>query len=309
MKKLSKQIMALCSVFGFASGVMAEDCKPAPDCTALGFTQNAADCSGDALKCPWDLTKAACKAGEEEEGIKPVPCAVGSILGNDQLCYEDKLPDGVKPVGIVFDTTKQLAIALTNIKADGSPGYEQMPWNNTTCDIINLENCKDNMNVHTCAIEGWDNTNDMVGSSCEANEIYNAVRSYGSMLGSNGTCNKIFCMDWFLPSVSEMLTIAKNSAIIQQGILKAGGQPMMMTMHWSSNEYSADEAWATGIVKLGGSDGIAVPKTTKYHVRPVLIYSSCGVMNCLYCSSKHGTCDQCVKGYSLNADKTACTIK
>lgn len=57
MKKLSIQIMALCSVFGFASGVMAEDCKPAPDCAALGFTQNAADCSGDALKCPWDLTK------------------------------------------------------------------------------------------------------------------------------------------------------------------------------------------------------------------------------------------------------------
>ena len=39
MKKLSIQIMALCSVFGFASGVMAEDCKPAPDCAALGFTQ------------------------------------------------------------------------------------------------------------------------------------------------------------------------------------------------------------------------------------------------------------------------------
>ena len=50
MKKLSIQIMALCSVFGFASGVMAEDCKPAPDCAALGFTQNASDCSGQGGK-------------------------------------------------------------------------------------------------------------------------------------------------------------------------------------------------------------------------------------------------------------------
>ena len=263
--------MALCSVFGFASGVMAEDCKPVPDCTALGFTQKAADCSGAALKCPWDLTKAACKAGEEGgEGIKPVPCAVGSILGNDQLCYEKKVPDGVRAVGVIFDTTKQLAIALTNIKIDGSPGTEQMPWSKSTCDIAGLENCTDAMNVHACAIEGWDNTNDMTNACGETSEIVNAVRTYGNILA----CGAIFCADWFLPSISEMLTIAKNSAVIQQGIIAAGGQPMIKTLHWSSNEYSADKAWATGIVNLGGSGGVAADKTVKYHVRPVVYYGS-----------------------------------
>ena len=194
MKKLSRQIMVLCSVFGFTSGVMAEDCKPAPDCADLGFAQNAADCSGDALKCPWDLTKAACKAGDESEDIKPVPCAIGAILGNDQLCYSPNTgtPDGVKPVAVVFDPTKSLAVALSNVKANGSYGMQAMPWSNETCDITYLENCTDSKNVSTCAIDGWDNTNELVGNSCEANEIYSAVRDYGSMLGVNGICNEIF---------------------------------------------------------------------------------------------------------------------
>ncbi|OLA80153.1 MAG: hypothetical protein BHW57_04515 [Azospirillum sp. 47_25] len=179
MKKLSIQIMALCSVFGFASGVMAEDCKPAPDCADLGFTQNAADCSGDALKCPWDLTKAACKAGDEsediKEDIKPVPCAVGSILGNDQLCYEDKLPDGVKPVGIVFDTDNKLAVALTDVSNSGSASSTTMTmnWSASYYDIPALGNCTNIMDLTTCGVDGRANTMAILNcgsSGCDSNQ-------------------------------------------------------------------------------------------------------------------------------------------
>lgn len=154
--------MALCSVFGFASGVMAEDCKPAPDCAALGFTQNAADCSGAALKCPWDLTKAACKAG-----VKPVTCAVGSLLGSDRLCYAKEFPSGIKPVGVVFDPANQLAVSPTDA---GRMTWASVDWQKQ--DVSSLTNCTTS-NMKTCDVNGKMNTlNLMTG----INEQYPAAR-------------------------------------------------------------------------------------------------------------------------------------
>ncbi len=57
--------MSLCvSVFCCATSysLMAQAaCVQPPSCEELGFTVDAAKCSGAALKCPWDLSKAACK--------------------------------------------------------------------------------------------------------------------------------------------------------------------------------------------------------------------------------------------------------
>ena len=51
MKKLSIQVAALCSVFGFVNNVSATDCITAPDCATLGYTVDASSCSGAALYC------------------------------------------------------------------------------------------------------------------------------------------------------------------------------------------------------------------------------------------------------------------
>ena len=271
MKKLSRQIMALCSVFGFASGVMAEDCKPAPDCADLGFTQNAADCSGDALKCPWDLTKAACKAGDEsediKEDIKPVPCAVGSILGNDQLCYEDKLPDGVKPVGIVFDTDNKLAVALTDINSSGSAGSSTMMWATGYYDIPTLGNCTD---LTTCGVDGRANTTAILncGSSCGTTPAATATNSY-----EPSGCSKDFCKKtkWFLPSMRDLITLYNAKSYVNASLsltASSGAKTLTESYYWSSTEYDSNLAW---ILRMGdGRRDWNLKLNSNLYVRPVL---------------------------------------
>ena len=272
MKKLSIQIMALCSVFGFASGVMAEDCKPAPDCADLGFTQNAADCSGDALKCPWDLTKAACKAGEEEEGIKPVPCAVGSILGNDQLCYEDKLPDGVKPVGIVFDTTNKLAVALTDINSSGSAGSSTMMWATGYYDIPALGNSTSSTDLTTCGVDGRANTTAILncGSSCGTTPAATATNSY-----EPSGCSKDFCKKtkWFLPSMRDLITLYNAKSYVNASLsltASSGAKTLTESYYWSSTEYGSYNAW--GLRMSGGVRTNDTKNNTNRYVRPVVKY-------------------------------------
>ena len=273
MKKLSIQIMALCSVFGFASGVMAEDCKPAPDCADLGFTQNAADCSGDALKCPWDLTKAACKAGDEsediKEDIKPVPCAVGSILGNDQLCYEDKLPDGVKPVGIVFDTTNKLAVALTDINSSSSAGSSTMMWATGYYDIPTLGNCTD---LTTCGVDGRANTTAILncGSSCGTTPAATATNSY-----EPSGCSKDFCKKtkWFLPSMRDLITLYDAKSYVNASLsltASSGATTLTESYYWSSTEFSSDYAWILNV--HSGFRGSYGKSYNNIYVRPVVKY-------------------------------------
>ena len=274
MKKLSIQIMVLCSVFGFAPGVMAEDCKPAPDCTALGFTQNAADCSGDALKCPWDLTKAACKAGDESEDIKPVTCAVGSILGNDQLCYSPGTgtPDGVKPVGIVFDTTNKLAVALTDINSSGSAGSSTMIWSANYYDIPALGNCTNIMDLTTCGADGRANTTAILncGSSCGLTPAATATNSY-----EPSGCSKDFCKKtkWFLPSMRDLITLHNAKSYVNASLSltsSSGATALKEGGYWSSTEYSGNNAW---LLRMDGrkSNTLKIINNQLY-VRPVVKY-------------------------------------
>ena len=260
--------MALCSVFGFASGVMAEDCKPAPDCADLGFAQNAADCSGDALKCPWDLTKAACKAG-----VQPATCVVGAILGGDQLCYKDKLPDNVKPVGIVFDTTNKLAVALTDINSSGSAGSSTMIWSANYYDIPALGNCTSSTDLTTCGVDGRANTTAILncGSSCGTTPAATATNSY-----EPSGCSKDFCKKtkWFLPSMRDLITLYNAKSYVNASLsltASSGATTLTESYYWSSTEYDNYDAWKLRMSDCSRYSSIKYYITNLY-VRPVVKY-------------------------------------
>ena len=281
MKKLSRQIMVLCSVFGFTSGVMAEDCKPAPDCADLGFAQNAADCSGDALKCPWDLTKAACKAGDESEDIKPVPCAIGAILGNDQLCYSPNTgtPDGVKPVGIVFDTINKLAVALTNVNKDGSACdtwslmLMSTAYSSTSeYNIPTLGNCTSSTDLTTCGADGRANTTAILncGNICGTTPAATAANSY-----EPSGCSKDFCKKtkWFLPSMRDLIALYNAKSYVNASLsltASSGATTLTESYYWSSTEFSSDYAWILNV--HSGFRGSYGKSYNNIYVRPVVKY-------------------------------------
>ena len=259
MKKLSIQIMALYSVFGFASGVMAEDCKPAPDCADLGFTQNAADCSGAALKCPWNLTKAACKAGEEE--VQPTVCYVGSILGSDHLCYSyvDELPDYVKPVGVVFDEANHLAVSLDQT---------QRTWVGYGKDVPTLRSCLDGL---TCLTNGKQNTEAIINYGKANGVSYPAAEYCVAYKPSSVYKDETWYAAgaWFLPSVKELNTLYANKAAVNAALTKVNATTLGNEYYWSSTERSDDYVWS-----LYMSDGARyiTGDSYNYYVRPVVKY-------------------------------------
>ena len=59
MKNYQKIILVMSLIISPLAEIKAA-CKTAPDCASLGYTEDASNCSGSFLKCPWDLNKASC---------------------------------------------------------------------------------------------------------------------------------------------------------------------------------------------------------------------------------------------------------
>ena len=227
--------------FFSTSAIAALNCTASPDCASLGYTMSAADCTdGIKVACPTDTSKVFCKT------VQPVTCIVGSILGGDQFCYKDKLPDGVKPVGIVFDTTNKLAVALTDINSSGSAGSSTMYWSANYYDIPTLGNCTD---LTTCGVDGRANTTAILncGSSCGTTPAATATNSY-----EPSGCSKDFCKKtkWFLPSIRDLITLYDAKSYVNTSLsltASSGATILTESYYWSSTEFSSDYAWILNV--------------------------------------------------------------
>ena len=206
MKILSKKLLLL-SFIGLAWGGTNAfaACTSNPDCATLGYTMTTTECSGlPTIKCPFDTSKIFC------DKVLPITCTVGSAIYGDGKCYDIySAPSNVKPVGVVFDATKRLAIALNAVKKDGSAGAEGMQWMSTGCDLTGLSNCS---NYKTCWTDGSTNMLSLskkCTGSCTCNAI-NAAKLYQPT-----GCSATFCSKgkWFIPSMLEMETYYNSSAV------------------------------------------------------------------------------------------------
>ena len=236
--------------FFSTSSNAALDCTASPDCASLGYTMTAADCiDGVKVACPTDTSKVFCKTG-----VQPVTCAIGSILGGDQLCYKDKLPDNVKPVGIVFDTTNKLAVALTNVNKDGSAcdtwslmlmctAYS--PTKNYN--IPEMANCTSSGGLASCGADGRVNTTAILncGSTCGTTPAATASDSY-----EPSGCSKDFCKKtkWFLPSMRDLRTLYNVKSYINSSLsvmADFGAKTLYENGggHWSSTQSKTGYMW------------------------------------------------------------------
>ena len=203
---------------------------------------------------------------------KPVTCTVGSILGGDQLCYspDSGTPEGVEPVGIVFDATNQLAVALTGIDSDGSAGSTTMYWSSSYCDTPNLDNCTSHDGLTSCGVDGRTNTNAILASTCN-----------GTTYAANGAneytpsgCSKDFCKKtkWFLPSMRDLITLYNAKSYVNASLsltASSGAETMTESYYWSSTEYNSGYAWRLGVTngyRYYGNKGHS------NYVRPVVKY-------------------------------------
>ena len=264
-RKSALILSGVLGTFFSTSAIAALNCTASPDCASLGYTMTAADCAdGVKVACPTDPTKVFCKAG-----VQPATCVVGAILGGDQLCYKDKLPDNVKPVGIVFDTTNKLAVALTDINSSGSAGSSTMMWATGYYDIPTLGNCTD---LTTCGVDGRVNTTAILncGSSCGTTPAATATNSY-----EPSGCSKDFCKKtkWFLPSMRDLITLYDAKSYVNASLsltASSGAKTLTESYYWSSTEFSSDYAWILNV--HSGFRGSYGKSYNNIYVRPVVKY-------------------------------------
>ena len=103
--RIKSKIILVASIALVSSGVAVAACKTAPDCASLGYTEEASNCSGSFLKCPWDLSKASCttckiencskcKAGNPNEcetcadGYRGLPAALSGTETHYKRCIK-----------------------------------------------------------------------------------------------------------------------------------------------------------------------------------------------------------------------------
>ena len=262
-RKSALILSGVLGTFFSTSAIAALNCTASPDCASLGYTMSAADCTdGVKVACPTDTSKVFCKT------VQPVTCIVGSILGGDQFCYKDKLPDGVKPVGIVFDTTNKLAVALTDINSSGSAGSSTMMWATGYYDIPTLGNCTD---LTTCGVDGRANTTAILncGSSCGSTPAATATNSY-----EPSGCSKDFCKKtkWFLPSMRDLITLYNAKSYVNASLsltASSGAKTLTESYYWSSTEFSSNYAWYLWMDDVSRYYGT---KDYSEYVRPVVKY-------------------------------------
>ena len=263
-RKSALILSGVLGTFFSTSAIAALNCTASPDCASLGYTMSAADCTdGVKVACPTDTSKVFCKT------VQPVTCIVGSILGGDQFCYKDKLPDGVKSVGIVFDTTNKLAVALTDINSSSSAGSSTMMWATGYYDIPTLGNCTD---LTTCGVDGRANTTAILncGSSCGTTPAATATNSY-----EPSGCSKDFCKKtkWFLPSMRDLITLYNTKSYVNASLsltASSGATTLTESYYWSSTEFSSDYAWILNV--HSGFRGSYGKSYNNIYVRPVVKY-------------------------------------
>jgi len=266
-RKSALILSGVLGTFFSTSAIAALNCTASPDCASLGYTMSAADCTdGVKVACPTDTSKVFCKT------VQPVTCIVGSILGGDQFCYKDKLPDNVKPVGIVFDTTNKLAVALTDINSSSSAGSSTTMWTTGYYDIPTLGNCTSSDGLTSCGVDGRTNTNAILASTC----IGTTYAANGANAYEPSGCSKDFCKKtkWFLPSMRDLIALYNAKSYVNASLsltASSGATTLTESYYWSSTEYDTANAW---ILRM--SDGyMGSFYKTGYpngYVRPVVKY-------------------------------------
>ena len=281
-----KQYLFLTSalvVSGLLSGAAEAACIQTPTCSSLGYTSSQS-CNGG-IKCPfgnaWNctasnlsnkITEVTNKITEItnkittieekivtiENGASSSNCIIGDILYSDMSCDPNVIATK-KPIGVVFDRTKRLAMALEESQQHWSyPDYFDVPGlNNITSESAATADWQGKNN--TRLVLEYCKTN---GDSCPAFEYVNSYQTEGTKAG-----------DWYLPALGELNAMYGNMGVLNAALEKIGGTKLSSDAYWSSSECSHSEAWE---LYFGDAHVLNyVTETYKlvdYYVRPVLAF-------------------------------------
>ena len=241
-------------VSGLLSSTAEAGCIQTPSCSSLGYTSTTA-CEGG-LKCPWGNAW-FCNVGGGSSTPDYSNCKIGDILYSDMTCNANVVASKT-PIGVVFDTTNHLAIALDT---------EQKTWSDEDFDVPTLSN-------YTISAEGsaaeadWQGKNNtrLVLEYCKANGKSCPAFEYVNSYKTEGTKTS----DWYLPAEGELCTIYGNMGVLNTALEKIAGSKLPSQRHWSSTENTYSTAWTKDFDNGNSSNYLGSGKDNSNYIRPVL---------------------------------------
>ena len=189
-------------------------------------------------------------------GSNETACSLGSILYSDKKCYAGSTPSGKTPIGVVFDADRRTAIALENStsKMCWSTGYEDIPG---ITNITDFSKTKQDFNgkANTAAIKAY-----------ESSMYYFHAAKYAYNYTTTGTN----VGEWYLPAMGELYTVYSNKDYMNYALSLVGKKDIPTdTYHWSSSEFTYDNAW---VLRFSDCHVSYDSKIRYYYVRPVLAF-------------------------------------
>ena len=278
MEGIKLLFMALVLKMSLIIPAQATTCAVPPTCQQMGYTMKKADCGENpVLRCPFALSddnQVFC--GAVAENTSQV-VSIGAIVYGDGTVASGVVT-GKTPIGVVFDTANRLAVALTDVKKDGTAGSETMLWSSASCDTPGLQNCTTteisygtDLTPITCGVDGRLNTNAILASTCNGTTYAATATNNYQPAG----CTKDFCKKskWFLPSIRDLQNIYLQKTQIDASLtlLKSNGATDIGTKYyWSSTENLNNLAWL--FLMGNGYRGNGYKSNYNYYVRPVLAF-------------------------------------
>jgi len=278
MEGIKLLFMALVLKMSLIIPAQATTCAVPPTCKQMGYTMKKADCGGNpVLRCPFALSddnQVFCGAAAENTSQV---VSIGAIVYGDGTVASG-IVTGKTPIGVVFDTANRLALALTDVKKDGTAGSERMPWSSSSCDTPGLQNCTateipygTNLTPITCGVDGRLNTNAILASSCNGTTYAATATNNYQPTG----CAKDFCKKtkWFLPSMRDLQNIYLQKTQIDASLTLLKGYSattVKSNYYWSSTENGSNHAWLFNM--FNGYRFYDYKYGTSNSVRPVLAF-------------------------------------
>ena len=266
--------MVLMASFFPRGMAIATSCAIPPTCEQLGYTMKADECGeSPILRCPFALS-------DDNQVYCPETVAnIGQDVSISAILYGDgtvtkEILSGKTPIGIVFDETNRLALALTDVNSSGAAGSSTMYWSSSYCDVPSLTNCVYNDGdtaVDSCGVDGRANTDAILATNGGCSGTTYAAN--GANLYNPSGCAADFCKKnkWFLPSMRDLAKIYANKSVINASLSLLGSfeaKTLTENYYWSSTERANATAWRFGMGY--GHRNWTNKNTNSTYVRPVV---------------------------------------
>lgn len=273
-------------------------------------TRCESDCSNKfrvvGCDCGYTLQNGTCVA---DGGTTPAEPAFALPVLYSDLTTSKNLVAGKTPIGIVYNESKKLAVALTDSKK---------AWSTTTFDISGLTNY-DDYNLSSATNKAINDTNGknntkIIVNYCQSNGKSCPAAEYAASYSTEGAS----AGNWYLPATAEATPIfdystRSNLNSTLRALSSFGATELVYGIngqYWHSTESTSTQAWMTS--NGGGSAGVGMDTKTKvFNVRPIINYGdvkqTCNAANCETCVSGSSVrCQTCKSGYKV-ASGVCCT--